>query len=430
MTAETLVSVTSRDLSASSAVSRAGFGLLRSAVIACGVAWSLLFIYAGLRYRLQLYGDGSVFSYAVAVQDAWTVHWHNISGRLSVYLICFVPAEAFVALTGNAAGGIAVYGFLFFAAQLAGLIATFAADRSKRRTVFCFACFSTACVCPLVFGFPTEMWIAHALFWPALAVAHFARRGVVGSAMIFVLLLALAFTHEGALVLVGTILLTVLLRGGRGPAFVGAAASCAAVLAIWFAVKTSLRPNPRHRRAFSTTPNGISSTSELLPADCLRCWPARSLATAPPSWRCGDCCRNAPSFAQVRSSWCRSASIGFGSINRFMRKTGIFCARWFCSRQPDWAWSRPFACWPPRAGSTGPSRRRPACSIPSRAPLPLGRLPAALHWSCWRTRSRPPNSSPPGPTTRLRCGRWPLGPRPIRHSAIATLFPRPGSAKP
>jgi hypothetical protein len=244
MSVETLSTSTTRDLPASIAVGAAGLGLIRSAVIACGITWAMLFIYAGLRYRLQLYGDGSVFSYAVAVQDAWAVHWHNISGRLSVYLICFVPAEAYVALTGNAAGGIAVYGFIFFGAQLAGLIATFAADRSKNQVVFCFACFSTACVCPLVFGFPTEMWMAHALFWPAFAMCHFARRGVVANIITFMLLLALALTHEGALILIGTILLTVLPRGVRDSAFRRTAASCAAVFVIWVAVKAALRPDP------------------------------------------------------------------------------------------------------------------------------------------------------------------------------------------
>ncbi len=54
-----------------------------------------------------------------------------------------------------------------------------------------------ACLCPLVFGFPTEMWMAHALFWPTLAACHFARPGAAGSAAVFALLLALRI-REGA----------------------------------------------------------------------------------------------------------------------------------------------------------------------------------------------------------------------------------------
>ena len=43
----------------------------------------------------------AMFSYAVAVQDVWAFHWHNISGRTSVYLLALLPAETLVAITGN-----------------------------------------------------------------------------------------------------------------------------------------------------------------------------------------------------------------------------------------------------------------------------------------------------------------------------------------
>ena len=70
-----------------------------------------------------------------------------------------------------------LYGLLFYSAPLLGLIGTWAADRSQGRVFFSFACCSTALLCPLIFGFPTEMWLAHALFWPALAVSHSRRTG-------------------------------------------------------------------------------------------------------------------------------------------------------------------------------------------------------------------------------------------------------------
>ena len=166
--------------------------ILRKIVIVAGLGLAVAFPIIGLGARLQLYGDGAMFSYAVAVQDAWAFHWHNISGRLAVFLLTLWPAEVFVGLSGNPDGGIFVYGLLFYLAPLVGLGATFAADRSRGRVIFGYACFSTACLCPLVFGFPTEMWLAHALFWPALAVAHFARRGVGGAVLLFLLLLLLA----------------------------------------------------------------------------------------------------------------------------------------------------------------------------------------------------------------------------------------------
>lgn len=125
---------------------------LRRIVIAAGVGASILFIVVGLSTDLQMLGDGSIFSYAVAAQEAWAFHWHNISGRLFSYVYAYIPAEAVVALTGSAKAGIAVYGLLFFSAPLLGLLLAFAADRSKGRVIFVYACLSTACLCPLVYG--------------------------------------------------------------------------------------------------------------------------------------------------------------------------------------------------------------------------------------------------------------------------------------
>ena len=163
-----------------------------------------------------MYADGSIFSYAVAVQDAWAFHWHNISGRLFVYLFC-LRARRNLCRTdrGRPRRHRRLRISVFRRRRLLGLIATFAADRSKGRIIFGYACLSTACLCPLVFGFPTEMWMAHALFWPALAVCHYARGGIAGFAVVFAALLALVFTHEGALIFAVAILSTLLLRGVR-----------------------------------------------------------------------------------------------------------------------------------------------------------------------------------------------------------------------
>jgi hypothetical protein len=223
---------------------------LRAFVIAAGLTWAILFVAVGLAYELQTYGDGALFSYAVAAENAWAFHWHNIAGRLFVYLVSSVPGEIYVAATGDARGGIAVYAFLFFVAPLVGLVATFAADRSKGRVIATFACGSTACLCPLVFGFPTEMWIAQALFWPTLALGHFARRDAAGSALVFAALLALAFTHEGALVLAVVIVATLLLRGRHDPAFLRAARSLALVVPIWAAVHALFPPDYYYAAVF------------------------------------------------------------------------------------------------------------------------------------------------------------------------------------
>src|SRR5947209_6074886 len=103
---------------------------LRSYVIAVGLCASLLFIIVGLAFQLQMFGDGSIFSYSVAAQDAWAFHWHNISVRLFSYLYAYVPAQSYVALTNSASAGIFIYGLLHFSAPLLGLLTTWAADRT------------------------------------------------------------------------------------------------------------------------------------------------------------------------------------------------------------------------------------------------------------------------------------------------------------
>jgi hypothetical protein len=217
-------------------------GRLRSFAVGAGLACAVLFIAVGVGFGLQMYADGSIFSYAVAVQDVWAFHWHNIAVRLIVFLVAMWPAELFVGLTGNARGGIVLYGLLFFSAQLVGLALTYALDRSRGRVVFGFACASTACLCPLVFGFPTEMWMAHAAFWPALAAAHDVRRGPGRLAAIILLFVVLVLTHPGAVIFGVAIIVTLALRGFRDAAFLRGTAAFIAAMAVWLIVKYALPP--------------------------------------------------------------------------------------------------------------------------------------------------------------------------------------------
>jgi hypothetical protein len=216
---------------------------LRTIVVAGGLCASLLFVVVGLTSHVQMYGDGAIFSYAVAAQDAWGFHWHNISGRIFTYIFAYPLAEAVVAMSHSARAGIAVYGILFFSGPLLGLALTFAADGTCNRTIFVYACLSTVCLCPLVYGAPTEMWMAHALFWPTLAVCLTAPLNWRGTSIVFTALLALALTHEGAIVLELAILFAPLLRGWRDARLLRAAAAFVAVMLIWAAIKVSIRPD-------------------------------------------------------------------------------------------------------------------------------------------------------------------------------------------
>ncbi len=237
---------------------------LRRLVVTLGLGWSVLFVLVGVGYRLQLYGDGSIFSYSVAVRSGWSYHFHNIADRMFVYAFSHLPAEAYVALTGDARGGIFLYGLLFFAAPLAGLLVTFAVDRSPNRTLFAAACLSTAGLCPLVFGFPTEMWVAHAAFWPTLALGHYARRGAAGAVALVAAMLALALSHEGGLVFAGVVAVTAALRGLRSVAFLRAAGALVVALGGWIAVKMTLPPGDYYASIIPAAATNFFEPNRLL----------------------------------------------------------------------------------------------------------------------------------------------------------------------
>jgi hypothetical protein len=215
----------------------------RYLIIGAGLTWSAAYVVIALFYQLELYGDGAMFSYAVAVRDVWAFHWHNISGRTSVFLLTLLPAETLVGITGNPWAGIIAYGLLFYISPLAGLALTYMADHSPGRLIFVYACCSTALLGPLIFGFPTEMWLAHAIFWPALALSHYAKPTIAGAGLVFVALLLLAFTHEGAFVLLLAIVATLAPRGLRSPPFVRAMISLTIILLLAAATKIMLPPD-------------------------------------------------------------------------------------------------------------------------------------------------------------------------------------------
>jgi hypothetical protein len=85
--------------------------------------------------------------------------------------------------------------------------------------------------------------MAHAVFWPALAICLSAPATLGGAAGIFAAFLALIFTHEGAAVLSLAIIFAVFLRGWRESSFVVAMAAWSAAMLIWLIVKLTIRPD-------------------------------------------------------------------------------------------------------------------------------------------------------------------------------------------
>jgi len=87
------------------------------------------------------------------------------------------------------------------------------------------------------------------MFWPVLAICHYAKRTWAGAALVFIAQLGLAFTHEGSLVLLFAIIATLAPRGlGNGP-FVRAATSLAIVLVLVLISKLLLPPDDYYASA-------------------------------------------------------------------------------------------------------------------------------------------------------------------------------------
>ncbi len=177
----------------------APLSVLQGVVIGAGLFWSIGFVWLGLVYHVEAYGDGSIFAYAIAVQDTWAFHWHNIAPRLTVYAFTMLPAEFVVRITGNPYAGMATYGGLFFGTQILGLVATWCWDISPRKLFFTFACASVMLLDPLVFGAPSEVWVSNAFFWPTLAYGSFKATTKNSMIVMTLLMSALVLSHETAL---------------------------------------------------------------------------------------------------------------------------------------------------------------------------------------------------------------------------------------
>src|SRR5262245_46054841 len=95
------------------------------------------------------------------------------------------------------------------------------------------------------------------------AVCHYARSSIRGIALVFAMLLALIFTHEGALIFAVTIVATLSFRGVRDAAFVRPAGAFFVVLSIWAVVKAAFPPDPYIADVHSTGPLHVLAVTIL-----------------------------------------------------------------------------------------------------------------------------------------------------------------------
>ncbi len=207
--------------------------LLRSAPwIALGVSLAILAGY--LTTGVQLFADGGFFAFAFLTGDPWNAHFANIPARATAFLVTIVPPWLW-ARVGDPSDAIRLYGLIFGLLPLAGLAATWAIAGNRRILLFC--ALSTIIVLPASVFFPSETLVTHALFWPLFAYLCVNRAPAAVPTVL--LMLALAFSHEGGMGLV-VLLVAFLAAGGRAGRVVLVAGL--AVLLAWVATKLLVQP--------------------------------------------------------------------------------------------------------------------------------------------------------------------------------------------
>ena len=200
----------------------------------------LLFPVLGLGFRLNLFADGSLFSYGVAACDAWDFHFRQIPTRVSAFLLTALPGQALGCLAGSPGLGVAAYALLFFAAPLLGLLATRAADRDGR--LLPWAALALLLFAPLGFGFASELWVALAAAWPALALCRAAGGWGRRAAAIFAFAV-LACGHEAGLLTALLIPFVLALGPERRRRLGFAATALLPALILWIGLKATIRPD-------------------------------------------------------------------------------------------------------------------------------------------------------------------------------------------
>jgi len=153
----------------------------------------------------MLWGDGSLFAYVAGLDDPWSLFWRDFPARLGGGLISTLPAWVAGRLGVEAEGISFIYQATWLALPLAGLGWAWRLLPADDKDWIAPAVLFWAAVVMTSFTFPTELWVAAALFWPVLfalltpdgRAARLTRLGVTP---------LMIFTHETVVLLVPVLL--------------------------------------------------------------------------------------------------------------------------------------------------------------------------------------------------------------------------------
>ena len=208
----------------------------------CALVFNAAFATVYVATDLNLFYDGSFFSLTIAVGRPWNLLWCNFPGRFAAsYLLTAFPAQLYGDATGSASAAVRLYAILYICWPTIGIAATRLLDRTDDKH-FSAYCNVASVTTPLfTFGFPTEVWITCALFWPTLCCCACTKHFSAPCWMFFLLLPLFGFTHEVSIVFFPLFfMVTAIFNHGVRRAFMLTA--IVAVLACWVFVESYISP--------------------------------------------------------------------------------------------------------------------------------------------------------------------------------------------
>jgi hypothetical protein len=224
---------------AASYVRLADVRLSRALAVAVLFSQFLLACVSGY-FRSLLFADGSFFTFVIAADNPWGLHWHNFLVRVSAYLVTVLPVLTISRdfdLTGDSIAH--VYSLVFYLVPFIQycIIAALGWRRLPSLLIFPIIDFTFA-VGP-GYGFPSEMTLASGFFWIGMFLASQRRPSL---ALIYLSFLALLFLHElavpAALLIPGYLFLaTRREKSGVSRGQILFYLGCAIALGVWAVIK-------------------------------------------------------------------------------------------------------------------------------------------------------------------------------------------------
>ncbi|MCA0994270.1 hypothetical protein [Alloyangia pacifica] len=136
------------------------------AIFAITIAHQMALAIAALYFGSMNFADGAFFSFIIAANEPWTLHWSDFSARLTAYLMTAAPTHLIADIFDLSGPVISkFYGFFFYMliCMQHVLIARLAWRNNTRYLILPVASylFGTG----LSFGFPSELQLGIGFFW-------------------------------------------------------------------------------------------------------------------------------------------------------------------------------------------------------------------------------------------------------------------------